>query len=359
MTDRRTTDRRTFLKLSALGGASVGSLAAALGAGAAPARAGAPRVGGPAEGPVVVSTWRFGQAANAEAWAVLSEGGGALDAVEAGARVPEADPENATVGIGGYPDRSGQVTLDACIMNPQGGAGSVAALPYVMHPVSVARRVMEATPHVMLVGKGAFDFAMAQGFTAQSLLTDDARQAWLEWRASEEQHMRPEINVEDASPDEEPRGGGLRGGEKNHDTLGILALDAGGDLAGACTTSGAAWKLPGRVGDSPLIGAGLYVDNAVGAACATGWGEAVIRVVGSHLVVELMRQGRGPQEACCLAVERVIEKNPDYEEIQVGFLALGRDGTFGAYSVQPGFTYAAYDEPEGSRVLDAESRLAP
>lgn len=331
------TNRRTFIKLGALGSVSAGSLV----------RTFAGRAAVPPNGPVVVSTWGFGQAANAEAWTILEQEGSALDAVESGARLTEANPEITTVGVGGMPDRGGTVTLDACIMSPAGDAGSVAALPYIKHPVSVARRVMEETPHVMLVGEGALEFALSQGFTAENLLTDDARRAWLEWMAAEEQRVKAEVNVEERS----------RGGEDNHDTIGILAVDASGDLAGACTTSGAAWKLPGRVGDSPLIGAGLYVDNAVGAACATGWGEAVIRVVGSHLVVELMRQGHSPQEACRLATERVIERNPDYEEIQVGFLALGKDGRYGAYSIQPGFRAAVYDTPGGSRMVDAASKL--
>lgn len=288
--------------------------------------------------PIIVTTWPFGLAANEEAWKILSRDGRALDAVEAGARVAELDPDNVTVGYGGRPDRQGHVTLDACIMDENGRCGSVAFLEHIKTPTSVARLVMEKTPHVMLVGEGAYAFALENGFTREELLTPASEQAWKEWLSGSEGNGKAEINVE------------------NHDTIGLLALDASGVLSGACSTSGAAWKMHGRVGDSPLIGAGLYVDNAAGAACATGWGEAVIRACGSFLVVELMRQGHDPEEACRLAVERVIEKNPDYAEIQVGFLALDRYGRFGAYCIQPGFSFAVYDQ-DGNRLMDAKSRL--
>lgn len=271
--------------------------------------------------PVVISTWQHGQAANAAAWKSLTRGSSALDAVETGVRVTEADPEGRTVGLGGRPDRDGIVTLDASIMGPDGDCGSVAALQDIIHPISVARRVMELTPHVMLVGAGAKQFAVAEGFTPVELITKDTRYEWEQWREKNPGY-RPPINVE------------------NHDTIGLLALDAKGDLAGACTTSGAAYKYHGRVGDSPIIGAGLYVDNEVGAATATGWGEAVIRACGSFLVVELMRAGHAPGEACRLAVERVIAKNPDWRNIQVGFIALDKQGRTGGYCIQSGFDYA-------------------
>lgn len=315
-------DRRTFLRLSTL--FSGAALAGGAFAGRRPR--GSKRR---ADGPLVVSTWDFGKAANAAAWAVLSQGGGALDAVEAGARVPEADPANQSVGLGGRPDRDGHVTLDACIMDAKSRCGSVAALEHIVHAVSVARAVMEHTPHVMLAGEGALQFALEQGFTKQDLLTEKSRQEWQEWL--KEAKYQPVPNIENALP----------GGEHNHDTIGILALDATGDLSGACTTSGMAYKLRGRVGDSPIIGAGLFVDNEVGAATATGVGEEVIRIVGSHTVVELMRQGRSPEEACKEAVERIARKNRDAAgKLQVGFLALRRDGAIGAYALQEGFTYA-------------------
>lgn len=279
--------------------------------------------------PVVVSTWDFGKAANAAAWGVLAGNGSAVDAVEAGARVPEADPTNQSVGYGGRPDRDGHVTLDACIMDAKGRCGSVAALERIMHAVSVARAVMEKTPHVMLAGEGALQFALANGFEQQDLLTDQSRKEWEAWLKNA--HYAPVANIENLAP----------GGEKNHDTIGILALDTDGDLGGACTTSGMAYKLHGRVGDSPIIGAGLFVDNEVGAATSTGVGEEVIRIAGSHTVVELMRHGYTPEEACKGALERAVRRDPAYaKSIQVGFLALRRDGAIGAYALQEGFTYA-------------------
>ena len=228
--------------------------------------------------PIVISTWEHGLAANKIAWQVLNNSGRALDAVEQGVRVPEADPNVRTVGYGGYPDSEGNVTLDACIMDENMNCGSVAYLQGIKHPISVARKVMEETPHVMLVGQGAQDFALQQGFDIQDLLTPQAKKDWQDWRASGQ--GKKQINIE------------------NHDTIGMLALDSQGNLSGACTTSGAAYKLPGRVGDSPIIGAGLYVDNEVGGATATGMGELMMKTVGCHLVVELMRQGASPQEAC-------------------------------------------------------------
>lgn len=275
--------------------------------------------------PVVISTWQHGQMANARAWEILSKGGTALDAAEQGVMVTEADPEVHTVGIGSYPDRDGIITLDACIMNSVGDCGSVAALQDILHPISVARMVMERTPHVMIVGQGAKDFALSQGMEETDLMTDFSREVLADWKTRNPDY-RPPINVE------------------NHDTIGLLTLDKNGDLAGACTTSGASFKYHGRVGDSPLIGAGLYVDNEIGGATATGWGEAVIRACGCFLVVEFMRQGHSPTDACRLAVERVISKNPDWKDIQVGFIALNKAGETGAYCIQSGFDYALQTE---------------
>ena len=291
----------------------------------------------PANKPIVLSTWNFGLAANEVAWQILSKGGTALDAVEAGAKVPEGDPNETSVGLGGLPDRDGHVTLDACIMDEQSRCGSVAFLEHIVHPISVARLVMEKTPHVMLVGEGALQFALANGFKKEKLLTKASEKAWKEW--SKQSDYKPVINVE------------------NHDTIGIIALDSNGNLSGACTTSGLAYKMRGRVGDSPIIGAGLYVDNEIGAATATGVGEEVIRIVGCHLVVELMRQGNSPQQACKLAVERILKKNPaKAKEIQVGFLALNKNGETGAYCLQSGFNYAKYDSA-GNMLIDSEHEL--
>jgi N4-(beta-N-acetylglucosaminyl)-L-asparaginase len=291
--------------------------------------------------PVVVSTWDFGKAANAAAWDVLSRSGHALDAVEAGVRVPEADETNQSVGYGGLPDRDGRVTLDACIMDEKYNCGSVMCLEHIKHPISVARLVMEKTPHIILTGEGALRFALANGFKKENLLTPAAEKAWREWLKTSE--YKPVANIENQlyQPGKDP----MPGGKDNHDTIGMLALDAQGNISGACTTSGLAYKMQGRVGDSPVIGAGLYVDNEVGGATATGVGEEVIRIVGAHLIVELMRQGRSPQAACREAVERIIKRNPARaKEIQVGFLALNKKGEYGAYCLQKGFTYAVRNQ---------------
>ncbi len=222
-------------------------------------------------------------------------------------KIPEADLRNHTVGRAGYPDRDGHVTLDASIMDEHGNAGSVGAIEYIAHPISVARAVMEKTPHVMLVGEGATQFAVEQGFKREELLTPESKKAWQEWLKTAK--YKPEANIETRS-----YGLGVPGGAKNHDTIGMLAIDAKGNLSGACTTSGMAWKVRGRVGDSPIIGAGLYVDNEVGGATSTGVGEEVMRSVGSFLVVELMRQGMSPQAACKEAVERILKKKPERED---------------------------------------------
>ena len=235
----------------------------------------------------MISTWDFGKAANAAAWEILSKKGRALDAVEAGVRIPEADPNNQSVGYGGLPDRDGVVTLDACIMDENSNCGSVMFLESIVHPVSVARMVMEKTPHIVLAGEGALQFALANGFKKENLLTPESEKAWKEWLKNSK--YEPVINVENKMYT--PPKSKMPGGPSNHDTIGMLALDDNGNLSGACTTSGMAFKIHGRVGDSPIIGAGLFVDNEVGAATSTGVGEEVIRIVGSHLVVEYMRQG--------------------------------------------------------------------
>ncbi|HEY9049788.1 MAG TPA: N(4)-(beta-N-acetylglucosaminyl)-L-asparaginase [Ohtaekwangia sp.] len=318
------TTRRKFIQLSALG-ASFLPFSKSFAKSAAPQK------------PIVLSTWNFGLAANVEAWKILSSGGRALDAVEAGARVPEGDPKETSVGLGGLPDRDGHVTLDACIMDENGNCGSVLFLEHIVHPISVARKVMEKTPHVILAGEGALQFALANGFKKEKLLTKESEKAWKEWLKKAE--YKPIANIE------------------NHDTIGIIALDANGNLSGACTTSGMAYKMHGRVGDSPIIGAGLYVDNEVGAATSTGVGEEVIRIVGCHLVVELMRQGNSPQDACRLAVERILKKSPEKaKQVQVGFLALNKQGEYGAYCLQKGFTYAVHTSA-GNNLYDGTSHF--
>ncbi|MNX80118.1 N(4)-(Beta-N-acetylglucosaminyl)-L-asparaginase precursor [compost metagenome] len=287
--------------------------------------------------PIVLSTWRFGIQANEGAWEVLKNNGRALDAVEAGVKITESDPKERSVGYGGRPDRDGRVTLDACIMDELSNIGSVGCLEYIKHPISVARAVMEKTPHVMLVGEGALSFALAQGFKKENLLTEESEKEWKEWLKSSQ--YKPIANIE------------------NHDTIGMIALDANGNLSGACTTSGMAFKMHGRLGDSPIIGAGLYVDNEIGAATATGHGEEVIRISGSHLVVELMRQGRSPQKACEEAVARIVKlmknRKKDLKDIQVGFIALNKEGEYGSYCVQGGFNYAVCDAT-GNRLIDTK-----
>lgn len=286
--------------------------------------------------PVVISTWNHGLPANEAAWKILSSGGNALDAVEKGVMVAEADPEETSVGYGGFPDREGNVTLDACIMDSNNNAGSVACLKNIKHPISVARLVMEKTPHVMLVGDGAKQFALSQGFTEEDLLTEKSKKAYEEWLKTSQ--YKPIINIE------------------NHDTISMLALDENGNLSGACTTSGMAWKMAGRVGDSPIIGAGLFLDNEVGAAAATGLGEAVIRTAGSAMVVELMRHGKTPQEACEIVTKRIYDlykNSSDLEHLQVGFIALNKKGEIGAFCVRKGFNYALQSKTQENKLIDA------
>jgi len=325
-----TTTRRIFLQKSA---AALGGLAflktGLAGSGAL--------FKGDSVRPVVVSTWAHGVPANEAAWSILSAGGYALDAVEAGVRVPEGDPEVTSVGYGGIPDAKGKVTLDACIMDEKGRAGSVAFLQHIKHPISVARLVMEKTPHVMLSGKGALKFALKNGFEKEKLLTRERKKAWKKWK-KEQKEFSPESNVE------------------NHDTIGMLALDNGGRICGACTTSGLGYKMHGRVGDSPVIGAGLFVDGAVGGAAATGIGELVMKTAGSFLVVELMRNGMAPEEACKEAVFRIAEKIPEFEKYQIGYIALNTEGEYGGFCIQPGFHYAVQSE-EFTGTIDAEAFL--
>ena len=332
------TDRRTLLKASLL--------APAMFAGQASAAAGPVRI--QMKLPCVVSTWPFGVAANKAAWTVLSKGGRSLDAVETGVKIPEADLKNHSVGRAGYPDRDGHVTLDASIMDEHGNCGAVAAIEHIAHPISVARAVMEKTPHVLLVGDGALQFALEQGFKREELLTPESRKAWKDWLKTAK--YQPTANSEVHS-----YGLGTPGGANNHDTIGMLAIDARGNLSGACTTSGAAWKLRGRVGDSPIIGAGLYVDNDVGGATSTGMGEEVIRNVGSFLVVELMRQGMNPQAACKAAVERILKRKPETKTLQVGFLAINKKGEVGAWAIQKGFSYSLCDQTSQDRIVPGQA----
>jgi N4-(beta-N-acetylglucosaminyl)-L-asparaginase len=283
--------------------------------------------------PIVISTWKHGFTANEKAYKLIKKGSKSIDAVEAGVMVTEADPKCTSVGLGGWPDRDGNVTLDACIMDHTGNCGSVSFLQNIKHPISVARQVMDNTPHVMLSGEGALQFALKNGFHKEDLLTDKARLKWKEWL--KDSKYKPIINVE------------------NHDTIGLLAIDQKGNISGACTTSGLAWKMHGRVGDSPIIGAGMFVDNEIGGCCATGVGEAVMKTLGSFLIVELMRQGASPQEACEEGIARIV-KNQNYNDMQIGYLAINKKGDHGAYAVHAGFDYALYQNGV-NKMIDAVS----
>jgi len=290
--------------------------------------------------PVVISTWNAGLEANKAAWEVLNNKGKAIDAVEKGVMVTESS-QNCCVGLGANPDRDGFVTLDASIMDDKFNCGSVAFLERIKHPISVARRVMEKTPHVMLVGSGAQEFAIAEGFPLEEQkLSPDAQNAYDNWLKKSE-YKPPAINVESKQGHGPFAPVKLDSGEWNHDTIGMVAMDAKGNLSGSCTTSGAGFKMRGRVGDSPIIGAGLYVDNEVGACTATGQGEDVIRVAGSHSVVEMMRHGLSPEVACKKIIERIVKiKKEKVKEIQVAFLAVNKKGQVGSFAIHPGFEYA-------------------
>lgn len=285
--------------------------------------------------PIAISTWKHGIAANEAAWKLLKGGKNSLDSVEAGVRVAESDPSISSVGYGGFPDRDGNVTLDASIMDWNGNCGSVGFLQHIKHPVSVARKVMEDTPYTMLCGDGALQFALELGFQRENLLTDRAEQAWNGWKNNEVAHG---FNMND------------------HDTIGMLVIDNRGKIAGACTTSGLAWKLHGRVGDSPIIGAGLFINGDIGGATATGKGEAVTKMAGTAIIVELMRQGRTPQEACEAAINRIMNEQTDCHTFQVGFLALNVEGETGAFALQKGFQFAVHTNC-GNKLIDSDYSL--
>jgi N4-(beta-N-acetylglucosaminyl)-L-asparaginase len=328
--------RREFIKKSAVAGA--GTYAAT--------KLGIPgiitRSGDGMSSPVIISTWNFGIRANEAAWKLLSKGGNSLDAVEEGVRVIEDDPAIMSVGYGGLPDEDMKVTLDACIMDWRGNCGAVGCLENIKNPISVARKVMERTKHVMLVGDGAYEFALAEGFKPTDLLTDQSREKWLEWKEKHSNNWLPEHDMDD-----------------NHDTIGMLALDSRGKISGAVTTSGLAWKIHGRVGDSAIVGAGLYVDGKVGAAASTGLGEANMRIVGSNIAVEGMRNGLRPQEACEAAVKRAIEVHSKVlmtdtdKTFQLAYIALNLNGDVGGAAIRKGFQYALYAN-NSNKLCDAK-----
>jgi N4-(beta-N-acetylglucosaminyl)-L-asparaginase len=272
--------------------------------------------------PKAICTWDFSKA-SAKAGEELSKGTNALDAAIAGVAVEEENVKNTTVGKGGAPDREGNVTLDACVMDSSGDCGAVLCVEHITNVAALAKKVMEDTPHVILAGKGAEEFAYANGFEKENLLTEASKNAWEKWKESPE--YKPIINIE------------------NHDTIGMLCIDKDGDIAGACTTSGLSYKMKGRVGDSPIIGSGLFIDNEIGGAVATGMGEEVLKTVGSFLIVELMRNGMSPQEACEEAIRRIVSKNDRYKDFQIAYIAMDKLGNVGAYCIHEGFTYMNYE----------------
>ena len=277
-----------------------------------------------------ISTWKTTEA-NQKAGQMLDKGEHALDAAVAGVAIEEENPKNTTVGYGGAPDRTGKVTLDACVMNHLGDCGSVVAVENIVNVARLAKDVMEKTPHVMLSGKGAEEFAISQGYKKTDLLTDKSKKEWEEWLKDKD--YRPIINIE------------------NHDTIGMLCIDKNNNLSGACTTSGLAYKMKGRVGDSPIIGSGLFIDNKIGGAVATGLGEEVVKTVGSFLVVELMRQGLSPQEACEKAIKRIVSNNSQKNKFQVAYIAMNKKGEVGSYSIEPGFSYMDYINGENKEIF--------
>lgn len=308
----------------------------------------------PTTKPIIISTWD-GRSMNAEAWKVLSNKGRALDAIETAGIYIENQP-SCCVGLDGYPDRDGIVTLDACIMDEHANIGAVAGLERIKHPVSVARKVMEKTPHVILVGAGAQQFALENGFQLESgELSEDAKKAYAEWLKKSE--YKPVINIERKKENGPFAPAFFDDGSTNHDTMGMVAMDMSGRLSGAVTTSGMAYKLHGRVGDSPIIGAGLFVDNEIGSATSSGVGEEVIRICGTHLVVEFMRQGNSPEMACKKAVQRIVNRDREKAKtLQVGFLALNKKGQYGAYAIQKGFSFSVKSNGE-DRIYESKFLL--
>ena len=322
--------RRNFLQKAALGSVGITTLGSSLAATAATSKKAKDKQEPLASNsllPVVIATWSVEQATK-KAWQSMEDGSSALDAVIAGCGVEEANAKGQSVGLGGLPDREGRVTLDACVMNEKGDYGAVLCMQNIMHPIAVAKKVMEDTPHVILAGVGAEQFAVSQGFKRENLLTEQSKKDWETWKKTSK--YKPIINIE------------------NHDTIGMLAIDKNGTISGGCTTSGLAYKMAGRVGDSAIVGSGLFVDNEIGAATATGLGEEVLKTVGSYLIVELIRQGKSPQEACEQAILRIIEKTPNFKDFQVGYIAVNKKGETGAYSIHEGFTATTYQNQKNT-----------
>jgi N4-(beta-N-acetylglucosaminyl)-L-asparaginase len=305
--------------------------------------------------PIVISTWGSNVRANSEAWTLLAAGKPAIDAVVAGVQIPEANPRDNSVGFGGLPDRDGHVTLDSCVMDHKGRCGAVMALEHIMHPVLVAKAVMEQTPHVQLVGEGALRFALSLGMKKENLLTPESEKIWKDWLKNSRYDPMDTLKEFEKANKKESEPYPWPSPVLNHDTIGMVALDNEGNLGGACTTSGMAFKMNGRVGDSPIIGAGLFVDNEVGAASATGVGEEVVKVCGAHTIIESMRRGLTPEAACREAIRRIVKnKGAEAKNVQVGFLAINNKGQHGGFAINKNFTYAVTTK-EGTKVVTAKS----
>lgn len=312
--------RREFIKIaSAVSAISNGTIA-----GAAPASL-----------PVVISSAN-GLQATAKAMEIMRNGGKPLDAVITGVNIVEDDPKDMSVGYGGLPNEDGEVELDASVMDGLTcGCGAVGGLKHIKNPSKVARMVMERTDHIFLVGSGALRFALRMGFQKENLLTEEARKRWLQWKTK--------LSSSDNWLTEETVGSEIGEVIRHYGTINCLAVDARGNIAGTTTTSGLSWKIPGRVGDSPIIGAGLYVDNEVGAAGSTGRGEANIKVCGAHTVVELMRQGKSPEQACIETIERVVKTTKEKRllgadgrpNFNLNFYAVNKKGDYGAAALYP------------------------
>lgn len=303
--------------------------------------------------PIFVATWKFGQAVADKAASVLEHGHTMLDAIERGIWVAELDATNSTVGYGGTPNAVGQVELDACIMSGPGHqAGAVAGLQGIMHPISVARKVMTETPHVMLVGQGAHDFAIQQGFEASEMLTDRERAKFEKWKADQKRAVAPHQDGKAIPDDQSIFTGDGRSHDEHHDTIALISRDADGNLYGGCSTSGWGYKVPGRVGDSPILGSGLYVDNEIGAVGSTGTGENVMRYCASFWITQMMKEGQSPTDACESVIREIARKDPlTMDQLAINFIAMNKQGDVGAAGTSGGFLYAVVDG-EGSRLLE-------
>ena len=287
-------------------------------------------------GPVFLSTWAHGKPANERAAEVFKAGGSLLDAVEKGINVPESDPNVTSVGYGGLPNEEGVVELDAAIMDgTRHHAGAVASLRSIKNPISVARKVLEKTRHTTLAGEGAFRFALKMGFKPEQLLTPESLKKWLEWKAKPDR----QTFWADAS---------------NHDTIGMVATDGKGHVVSGCSTSGLAWKIAGRVGDSPLVGCGVYADDNVGAASATGDGDLMTNYCTSVSIVHMMAGGASPQDACVELLQHMVKTDPKNRTAYVCVIAINNRGEIGAaamHSSHP-LKYALWRNGE-SQLLDS------